>query len=99
MKTLTKFQQLDNLLTDIAGVNENLSACEDQAIKRGHTKYLQLEYAACYGGYRVVMVNITNGGHSGAFGLSSACERISFNEMQHFLSGILIGMELTLQTA
>lgn len=85
---------MDNLLTDIAENNPNVSAWEAQAIKRGHDKYLQLEYAACYGGYRVVNVKIGNGAHYGAFGMSSCVKRLSFTEMYHMLSGILIGLEM-----
>lgn len=91
MKT-TKLQHLENMLTDIAMYNENFSACKDQAIERGQDKYLQIDYAACYGGYRVVNVGLSGGQHYGAFNLSSCVKRMNYAQMDHFLSGIIIGL-------
>ena len=49
--------------------------------KEGEKYHLYLDFAACYGGYRLVMVNNENGGHLGAFGESSCCERLSAGKM------------------
>ena len=49
--------------------------------KEGEKYHLYLEFAACYGGYRLVMVNNETGGEFGAFGESSCCERLSAGKM------------------
>ena len=76
MKTRTRKSELQNLLQSIS----KLSGISTD--KRDGEKYhLYLDFAACYGGYRLVMVNNENGGHLGAFGESSCCERLSAGKM------------------
>ena len=76
MKTRTRKSELQNLLQSISelpGISTD---------KRDGEKYhLYLDFAACYGGYRLVMVNNETGGHFGAFGESSCCERLSAGKM------------------
>ena len=76
MKTRTRKSELQNLLrtiSELSGISTD---------KRAGEKYhLYLDFAACYGGYRLVMVNNENGGHLGAFGESSCCERLSAGKM------------------
>lgn len=87
-------QQLEQLVNEI-GSALNLATSKDQAIELGDKKYLYLEYASVYGGYRVVMVNVIGGGHSGALGESSCCSRRRASEMYNFLSGVLTGIQST----
>ena len=76
MKTRTRKSELQNLLrtiSELSGISTD---------KRDGEKYhLYLDFAACYGGYRLVMVNNETGGHFGAFGESSCCERLSAGKM------------------
>lgn len=53
---------------------------------------LQVDYNPHYGGYRLVTVNPTNGGHSGAFGKSSCCERQSCKVFNTYLDGLISGL-------
>jgi hypothetical protein len=69
----------------------NLATTKEEAIEKGYDYYLELEYASCYGGYRLNNVNTTNGGHIGAFGESSACSRRSLKEMTAYLNGVYNG--------
>jgi Flp pilus assembly CpaF family ATPase len=55
--------------------------------------YLAIDYAACYGGRRLVMVNSLNGGHNGAFGQSSSCSRMKPNEFYLYLTGLIEGIK------
>ena len=76
MKTRTRKSELQNLLQSIS----KLSGISTEK-KEGEKYHLYLEFAACYGGFRLVMVNNENGGHLGAFGESSCCERLSAGKM------------------
>ena len=62
--------------------------------KEGEKYHLYLEFAACYGGYRLVMVNNENGGHFGAFGESSCCERLRAGKMADKLRTIVHTLEV-----
>ena len=53
----------------------------------GH--YYFIEYAPIYGGYRLVLVNETSGGHNGAFGGNGCEERINFASMMMKLETII----------
>ena len=76
MKTRTRKSELQNLLRTIS----ELSGISTDK-KEGEKYHLYLDFAACYGGYRLVMVNNENGGHFGAFGESSCCGRLSAGKM------------------
>ena len=89
MKTRTRKSELHNLLqtiSELSGISTD---------KRDGEKYhLYLEFAACYGGYRLVMVNNETGGHFGAFGESSCCERLSAGKMADKLRTIVNTLEV-----
>lgn len=59
---MTKKQLIDSLVNEIS---------ELKPAKAGY-HYLA-EYSSAYGGYRLVLVNKSNGGHSGCFG-GNGCE-------------------------
>ena len=63
----------------------------------GEKYHLYLEFAACYGGYRLVKVNNETGGHFGAFGESSCCERLSAKDMASKLRTIINVLEYSKQ--
>jgi hypothetical protein len=90
MKTTKK--QIETKLQYIAKL-ANLPTSRQQAIEMNQDKYLQCEYASCYGGYRLINISVESGGHFGAFGLSSTMGRLKANEFYNFLDGI----EATLQ--
>ena len=62
--------------------------------KRGYLYYS--DFASCYGGYRLVAVNPNGGGHAGAFGKSSCCDRVSKKEFVAYLDGLVSGVETAL---
>ena len=72
----TRKSELQNLLYTVS----KLSGISTEK-KEGEKYHLYLEFAACYGGYRLVMVNNETGGEFGAFGDSSCCQRLSAGKM------------------
>ena len=84
MKTRTRKSELKSLLRSIS----ELSGISTEE-KEGEKYHLYLDFASCYGGYRLVMVNNENGGHFGAFGDSSCCERLRAGKMADKLRTIL----------
>ena len=76
MKTRTRKSELEILLRSIS----ELSGISLEK-KEGEKYHLYLEFASCYGGYRLIMVNNETGGHFGAFGDSSCCERLRAGKM------------------
>ena len=57
--------------------------------KEGERYHLYLDFNSCYGGYRLVLVSNTTGGHFGAFGESSSCGRLSAQNMAAKLQTII----------
>lgn len=53
---------------------------------------IKVDFAACYGGYRLVKV-IKGGAHAGCFGKSSTCNRIPVKEFSAYLDGLIYGFE------
>ena len=53
----------------------------------------RIDFASCYGGYRLVSVNPKNGGHSDAFGKSSCCARVPRKAFIAYLDGLLSGLK------
>lgn len=51
------------------------------------------DFASCYGGYRLVAINPENGGHAGAFGKSSCCNRMQRKDFIAYLDGLLAGLK------
>ena len=84
MKTRTRKSELESLLRSIS----ELSGISLEK-KEGEKYRLYLEFASCYGGYRLVMVNNETGGHYGAFGDSSCCERLPAGKMADKLRTII----------
>jgi len=87
-------KELNKILEQIAELS-GLSMSKEAAIKNNQDRYLQLEYASIYGGYRLVNVLVKNGGHGGAFGESGSCARLSKKEMTVYLNGLLNGLAFT----
>jgi hypothetical protein len=85
-------KNLNLILKDIC-TELNLPFGYDDAVNKNAEMYLYIEFASCYGGYRLVNVLIKNGGHCGAFGESSCCSRKSLKEMTNYLEGILYGIK------
>lgn len=85
-------KNLQLILADIAHLT-GLAITKQGAIEKGFDYYLELEYASHYGGYRLINVNITNGGHRGAFGESASCSRRSLKVMTAYLDGIYNGIK------
>ena len=80
----TKKSELQNLLSTIS----ELSGISTEK-KEGEKYHLYLEFASCYGGYRLVMVNNETGGEFGAFGESSCCKRLPAARMAEKLNIIM----------
>ena len=80
----TRKSELQNLLQTIS----ELSGISTDK-KEGEKYHLYLDFAACYGGYRLVKVNNETGAHLGAFGDSSCCERLSAGKMADKLRTIV----------
>ena len=89
MKTRTRKSELQSLLAEIS----KLSGISTE-IKEGEKYHLFLDFASCYGGYRLVKVNNENGGHFGAFGESSCCERLRAGKMADKLRTIVHALEV-----
>jgi hypothetical protein len=90
MRTTEK--QLNNLvkvICDITGLSNN----KKQAIEKGQDKYLSLECANCYGGWRLISVGVKNGAHYGVFGGNGTENRLKAFEMAIKLNGIINGLE------
>lgn len=94
MKRITA-KYLNELLEEAAQLS-NQAITRTQAEEMGVDKYLHLEYAAVYGGYRIVNVGVKNGAHYGAFGGNGCEARVCAPKMAMRLEGIIAGMQ-TLQ--
>ena len=88
---MKKNELLKELLSDLADITNQVTN-KEQAILKGKDKYLFIEFASNYGGYRIVNVNIVNGGHSGAFG-GNGCEgRVNYKTMEVKLRALIAGV-------
>lgn len=85
-------KNLNSTLRQISDLTGEATSKED-AIKSGKDKFLYLEYASCYGGYRLVNVNCKTGAHSGAFGGNGIEGRLNASKMAIKLNSILSGIE------
>lgn len=81
-------KQIEKLVGQIAEL-KGYATNKSQAIEMGLSSYIDVEFNSAYGGYRVVMVNISNGGHFGALGESASCTRKSKGAMMSFLEGYI----------
>lgn len=89
---MTNAQHLKNLLESIAEITGEATN-QEQAKEKGHERYLFLENASAYGGWRLVNVGVNNGAHYGAFGGNGCEARLKYKEMVIKLEGILAGLE------
>lgn len=85
-------KNLNRLLNKICILTGEVMTYDD-AISKDKEKYLYIEYASHYGGYRVVNIGVLNGGHYGAFNESSCVARKPLKQMTNYLEGILYGLE------
>lgn len=88
---MTNTQHLNNLLASIAEITGE-AISREQAQLIGNERYLFIEYASAYGGYRLVNVGVNNGAHYGAFGNNGCESRLKYKEMVIKLEGILAGL-------
>lgn len=75
----------------------NLAYSKDNAIHLGHTKYLAVDFASCYGGYRLVNVSVNGGGHSGAFNKSGCEARVSKKQFLMYLGALVMNEHIELE--
>lgn len=87
-------KNLNRILQDICN-ESNLVMNYDEAIEKGHERYLHIEYSSHYGGYRLVNVRVNNGAHYGAFGESSCISRKPLKAMTSYLEGVLYGLKFS----
>ena len=66
----------------------NLSTTKEDAILKGETKYIDVNYASFNGGYSLFMVNVETGGHYGAFDMSSSKRRTK-KQMVSYLTSLI----------
>lgn len=92
MKKLTKSQILESLLKEIAKLTGGAVSSEEAQTKK-LDKYLFIENAPVYGGYRLINVKMGSGAHFGAFGGNGCEARIKFKEFKTKLESILDGLE------
>jgi len=88
---MTNAQYLNMLLDQIAEITGEATT-KEQAKQLGHERYLHIEYASAYGGYRLVNVGVNNGAHYGAFGGNGCEARLKYKDMVIKLEGILAGL-------
>lgn len=90
---MTPKQLLNALVEDIANITGRTTS-DKEAKEKGQQSFLYLEYSSVYGGYRLICVNVTTGGHGSLPGMSSAEGRKKAKEMETYLRGILIGLNM-----
>jgi hypothetical protein len=88
---MTTKQLLNELLSDLAQMTGQATS-KEQANKLGRDKYLFMEYASVYGGYRIVNVGVSNGAHYGAFGGSGTEGRLTAKMMEVKLRSLIAGI-------
>jgi hypothetical protein len=84
-------KQIEKLVSEIALI-KGFATNKDEAINNGLTEYIEVEFASCYGGYRINMVQVKNGAHHGALGESSACPRRTKGKMIEYLEAYINGL-------
>lgn len=88
----TSKKQIELALERLSEVS-GLPITRDEAQKKGADKFLHAEYANCYGGWRLVMVKLNSGAHSGAFGGNGTEPRMKPQEFYTYLNGLINGVE------
>jgi hypothetical protein len=89
---MTTQKRIENLIAELAKA-AGLTNNKKSAIEKNHEYYLTYENAAVYGGYRLIMVSVKNGSHSGAFGFSSTEPRVKGPVFIVKLEAILAGIK------
>lgn len=90
MKTTKKeIQRAFDHLAQISGY----ATTKSEAIERKQDKFMAIDYAPIYGGYRLVAIGVSNGGHYGIFDMSSSGARMKPTEFYNTLRGIAAGIE------
>jgi len=89
-------QLLAELLNDLAELTGQATS-KEQAITMGKDSFLFIEYAAVYGGYRIINVNVTTGAHYGAFGNSGTEGRLKAPVMEVKLRALIEGVKYAQQ--
>jgi hypothetical protein len=89
MRTTTK--ELNDLVKQLADLT-GMSNTREAAIKAGQDKYLLLENAPIYGGWRLVSIGVKNGAHYGAFGGNGCESRLKAYEMAIKLRALIAGL-------
>lgn len=87
-------KEVNKLLLEIC-VKGGFASNKEEAVQMGKDKYLHVEYSRVYGGYRLVNVNVINGGHSGAFGQSSCVARLPKSKMLAYMWEVLESLAQT----
>jgi len=91
---MTTQKTLAILLSQLANMTNEATNKED-AIKKGLKSYLMLDNYPMYGGYNLVRVSVTSGGHSDSFNSFSSCgNRIKGQAMIEKLRSFMAGLEL-----
>lgn len=91
MSRITK-SQIQNLV-GLIGKETGFALSRSQATAENKGSFLWVDYAPIYGGYRLVMVNVSNGGHWGAFQGNGCERRMKAQEFYSYLSGIYVGLK------
>lgn len=87
--TEKQISQLVKEVADLAGLANNKAA----AVAANQPSYLSFENAACYGGYRLIMVGVNNGAHYGAFQWGSTEPRVKPAVFADRLNALIVGLE------
>lgn len=93
---MKNIEKINILLNEIAN-QTNQATSKEQAQSMNLDKYLFIEYASVYGGYRIVNVGVKNGAHYGALNGSGTENRLNAPKMIDKLSNILNGMQINKQ--
>lgn len=91
---MTTQKDLNDLIKQVS-VLTGIANNKEDAIKNGQKAYLALDYAAVYGGARLVMVQVKNGAQYGAFNWGSTCPRLKPSVFAEKLIGLITGLEYT----
>lgn len=89
---MTKQQYLESLVQDIAQLTGG-AASRDEAKEKGLDKFLYIDYASVYGGYRLINVNVEGGGHSGSVMGSSVEKRVTYANFCYGLTALIAGLK------
>jgi hypothetical protein len=90
MRTTDKqVQTIFARLLEVSGLPGN----EDEATARGLDRFLAMEYAREFGGYRLIMVKIGSYSHAGAFGGNGSEARLKASEMYTRIKSLIDGID------